>query len=116
MTKPATYSVIDDQHDSGLCPVLTIDYNNQEFGYVCNCGGVHWLYSKDFTKLIPHAPKKMQSNAELNRAALLLLNECMRSYPDVDEDSIPGAFIKDLAHAIEHLETNRKLNGDLHEG
>lgn len=50
--KPQRYMVEDDQHGSGLCAVMTIDYGNHEFGYVCNCGGVHWLFSHDFTKLI----------------------------------------------------------------
>ena len=49
---PQRYQVMDDQHGSGLCAVLIIDYSNHEFGYVCNCGGVHWLYSNEFHKLI----------------------------------------------------------------
>jgi len=46
------YRVWDDLHKSGMCEVLSIDFLNNEFGYVCNCGGVHWLYKNDFSELL----------------------------------------------------------------
>lgn len=51
MARQLKFRVFDDIHNSGMCAVLSIDFNNTEFGYVCNCGGVHWIYKKDFSEL-----------------------------------------------------------------
>lgn len=38
-----------DEHTGKRVVIMNIDYNNREVGYVCLCGGVHWVHTRDFS-------------------------------------------------------------------
>lgn len=82
------YTIID-EHTGKRVPVGTIDYVNNEVGYVCLCGGVHWVHTKDLSTLKKRITIPRATFEEGIREGVRYATEQFLSY-------LPGSLYEEL--------------------